>query len=445
MTEQDVRPVLLYIVDDDQRTREELGRILGRHTEFEVRVFSTPAEALDRMKAEPPDMALLDLRLPGMDGLTLLERIQEEAPDVMAIVMTGYGEAATPRLARERGAVDFVEKPLDLPYLLVTLRQQAREARLRTTLRNSAQLFSRVLDMMPDGILMSDTMERVLFSNSLGKKLWDLGATEPGSHTPCEGRVYVLERNASGDRLLWHWIDITRALERERAAGYRQMARLLAHELRNPLTPMRLWLQELEALPDDDPKFVELSREASGVLLQQVNRLAELVQRFKTLGEEQPLSLGPVPAQRVVAEVLRVLGPLAEQGGVALSEEGFADSWVVAEESALYHLLFNLVRNGIEAAAGQDGGIVLVSAKEDADRVLLEISDDGGGLPDEVAAAPCTPYLTTKEGGTGLGLLVCKELVSRMDGEFELVNRPGVGLTVRVALKRSATEPQRRS
>jgi signal transduction histidine kinase len=86
-----------------------------------------------------------------------------------------------------------------------------------------------------------------------------------------------------------------------------------------------------------------------------------------------------------------------------------------------------------------------VSAKEDADRVLLEISDDGGGLPDEVAAAPCTPYLTTKEGGTGLGLLVCKELVSRMDGEFELVNRPGVGLTVRVALKRSATEPQRRS
>jgi signal transduction histidine kinase/FixJ family two-component response regulator len=436
MADLDVKPVLLYIIEDDERTREELGRILGRHTEFNIRSFSTPAEVLARLEHESPDMALLDLRLPGMDGLTLLERIQEQAPEVMAIVMTGYGEAATPRLAREKGAVDFVEKPLDLTYLLVTLRQQAREARLRSTLKSSAQLFSKVLDMMPDGILMSDSSERVLFSNSLGKKLWDLGADEAGSHTPHEGRVYVLEKNRSGDRVLWHWVDITRALERERAAGYRQMARLLAHELRNPLTPMRLWLQELEALPDDDPKFVELSREASGVLLQQVNRLTELVQRFKTLGEEQPLSLVQVAVKRVVAEVLRALGPLAEQGDVILSDEGLPELWAVAEESALYHLLFNLVRNAIEAAAGREGGSVLVSAREDGDRVLLEIKDDGGGLPEEVAAAPCTPYLTTKEGGTGLGLLVCRELANRMGGEFDLANQPGVGVTARLVLNR---------
>ncbi len=429
-------PVLLFIVDDDRNTREELRRILSKNTDLDIRIFAAPAEALAALDSERPSLLLLDLRLPEMDGLALLERIRQRVPEAMAIVMTGYGEAATPRLARERGAVDFVEKPLDLPYLLVVLRQLAREADLRRNLKASGELFLRVLDMMPDGILMTDASGDVLFRNALGSALWEGGAREPGTHYPHEGRLFVLHRTASGGRVLWHWLDLTQSLERERAASYRQMARLLAHEIRNPLTPMKLWLQELESLGAADPKLPEVSREAARILLQQVERLTSLVERFKTLGEERPLGLDPVEAQAVAREVLRALDPLAAQTGVALEAPGEEPFRLVAEEASLYQLLFNLVRNGIEAAPSA-GGRVRVSFQDLDEWGRVEVADDGGGLPPEVEAAPFTPYLTTKQGGTGLGLLVCRELASRMGGRFELINRPGKGVTARIDLKRA--------
>ncbi len=140
MPEREESPIRLIIVEDDDRTREELERILGRQTGFVIESFEKPGAALAAVTSARPDLALLDLKLPEMDGIALLDRMRERAPDVMAIIMTGFGEAETARNAREHGAADFVEKPLDLPYLLVTLRQQAREALLRRNLRASGEL-----------------------------------------------------------------------------------------------------------------------------------------------------------------------------------------------------------------------------------------------------------------------------------------------------------------
>ena len=441
MEEPEVQPARLYIVEDDDRTREELARILGRHREFEVHSFAAPSEALRALDEAPPEMALLDLRLPEMDGLSLLGRLQAKVPDVMAIIMTGYGDAASPRMARERGAVDFVEKPLDLPYLLVSLRQQAREARLRKNLRASADLFTRLVELLPDGILMGDAAGRVLFANSLGRTLWEEDFREPGARLTRGGRVFVLERYASGDRVLWHWVDLTQALEMERLAGYREMARLLAHEIRNPLTPMRLWIQELSAMNPADPEYVRASADAHRVLLQQVDRMAALAERFRALGQELPLALGPVDVGAVVAELLAALLPFAAQSRVRLSCEPLRNAVKAeADEGALYQLLFNLVRNGVEATAGRPQGTVTVRVNGEGSQVAVEVEDQGGGFPPEIAAAPFTPYLTTKEGGTGLGLLVCRELARRMGGELILQSRQGTGVLARVLLRAGGGE-----
>jgi Response regulator containing CheY-like receiver, AAA-type ATPase, and DNA-binding domains len=128
-------PLLLFVVDDEPATLLELERVLSRDPAFEVAAFPSPEKALKAAEGRPPDLALLDLRLPGMDGLALLRRLLLLQKDLMAIVMTGYGEAETARQARETGALDFVEKPLDLPYLLVVLRQLGREG-YRARIRN---------------------------------------------------------------------------------------------------------------------------------------------------------------------------------------------------------------------------------------------------------------------------------------------------------------------
>lgn len=436
MSERAQAPLLLYVVEDDARTRQELERILARHTDLEVRSFESPLQALSQLDSARPDLALIDLRLPQMDGLALLERVSERVPDVMAIVMTGYGEAETPRRARERGAVDFVQKPLDLPYLLVALRQLARECRLRKDLRDSAALFARVLEMTPDGLLLADAAGGVLFANSLGRGLFDAGATEPGESREREGKTYVLDKHTSGERTLWHWADLTHALERERFGAYRQMARFLAHELRNPLTPMRLWLQELESTPHSDPRYGELAAQAVSVLLGQVDRLVDLLERFRTLGEAPPLSLASVEVGRVARETARALAPLAAQRGVEVSVPQEGEWFVRADAGMLHQLLFNLLRNALESEV-RPGSPVRVTVAESEGGVLVEVADEGGGLPPEVAAAPFTPYLTTKTGGTGLGLLICQELAERMGGRLELANREGQGVTARVRLARA--------
>ena len=99
----------LLLVEDDARTRAELDRILAKHAGLAIRVAATPEEALAAADVQPPpDLALIDLRLPGKDGLTLLDELLLKVPFLLAIIMTGYGEAETAREARERGAVDFV-------------------------------------------------------------------------------------------------------------------------------------------------------------------------------------------------------------------------------------------------------------------------------------------------------------------------------------------------
>jgi signal transduction histidine kinase len=196
---------------------------------------------------------------------------------------------------------------------------------------------------------------------------------------------------------------------------------------------MRLWLQELEGTPPEEPKYPEMARQAVAVLLGQVERLMELVERFKTLGEALPLVLSRVEILPVAREVASALAPLAARKGALLDlpSEG---TWAVkADEASLYQLLFNLVRNALESEIPEGGRVSLVVSGRGAD-VEIEVSDEGGGLPPGVAATPFTPYLTTKEGGSGLGLLICREMASRMGGRLELENREGKGVTARVFL-----------
>ena len=428
------RKLRLLIVEDDARTLEELTRILSRRTELEVIAAATPSQAL---LAPPADLALIDVRLPGTSGLDLLPRLREQNPDLLATVMTGFGEASTAREAREHGAVDFLEKPLDLPYLLVVLRQQEREAKLRRSLRAGAELMRTVVEGIPDGLLMTNTSGDPLWGNELGSALWGIGGHKPEETVTYQGRVYRTERSASLDRVLWRWVDLTKALEEERLKSYRSMARLLAHEIHNPLTPMRLWLQELGAASLAEPGGEKLAQEAVAILLDQVERLSKLAGRFKDLAEDRPFRMEEVPLERTVSAVYLALKPVAEKAGVTVHIKVPPEIRAVVDEGALYQVLFNLLSNAIEAQQGKEGQVFVQcsAAESSAAEVILAIEDQGGGLPPEVAAAPFTPYLTTKEGGTGLGLLVCRDLAQRMGGRLLIEDKPGIGLKAGVALR----------
>ncbi len=338
------------------------------------------------------------MKLPEMSGLELLPVLKEKHPDLLATIMTGFGEASTPMTAKEKGAVDFIEKPIDLSYLLATLRFQEREARIRLGLRNTAELLQKFFSLTKDGISITDAGGEALISNTLGRELRDQApALKDGDRVRREKNEYELSISTSGDKSLYHFKEVTKAVEKSKAESRVEMARLLAHELHNCLTPLKLWLQELESLDDDDPGFAELSKKAATEGIRQMDRLSRLTRRFKELSADKPVRLSRLNILSQVTSLADSLKAMLDEKSLKLEINIPKDLDAEASEMELYHILFNLVSNAVDAQ-GSKGGLIKITA-EITDRVLISVIDDGGGLPEEVEKAPFTPYLTTKEAG----------------------------------------------
>ncbi|HNQ79021.1 MAG TPA: hybrid sensor histidine kinase/response regulator [Acidobacteriota bacterium] len=424
----------LLIVEDDERTMEELLRILPKHTNLNILSAPAPGRAIEAADSAPIHLVLLDMKLPEMSGLELLPVLKEKHPDLLATIMTGFGEASTPMTAKEKGAVDFIEKPIDLSYLLATLRFQEREARIRLGLRNTAELLQKFFSLTKDGISITDAGGEALISNTLGRELRDQApALKDGDRVRREKNEYELSISTSGDKSLYHFKEVTKAVEKSKAESRVEMARLLAHELHNCLTPLKLWLQELESLDDDDPGFAELSKKAATEGIRQMDRLSRLTRRFKELSADKPVRLLRLNILSQVTSLADSLKAMLDEKSLKLEINIPKDLDAEASEMELYHILFNLVSNAVDAQ-GSKGGVIKITA-EITDRVLISVIDDGGGLPEEVEKAPFTPYLTTKEGGTGLGLLLSRELARRMGGDLKLVNHEGKGVEAVLELK----------
>jgi signal transduction histidine kinase len=424
----------LLIVEDDERTMEELLRILPRHTGFRLLSAPTPGKALEITEREKPDLVLLDMKLPEMTGLELLPLLKEKNPDLLATIMTGFGEASTPLDAKEKGAVDFIEKPIDLNYLLATLRFQEREARIRIGLRNTADLLHKFFSLTEDGIVIMDDSRRVLVSNPLGTELLEISKDmEKGGKIVFENREYELIFSESGNKKLHHFKEVTHAVEKSRSQTRVEMARLLAHELHNCLTPLKLWFQELDSLEDNDPEFAGLAKKTASEGVKQIDRLSRLTKRFKELSSDKPVKLKKINILEQVQSLADSLRAMVNEKSMKLEIDIPEDLEAEASEMELYHILYNLVANAVDAQ-GAKGGAIKISA-EKKNMVLIYVIDKGGGLSEEVEKAPFTPYLTTKENGTGLGLVLSRELARRMGGDLKIINHKGVGVEAVLELR----------
>lgn len=216
----------------------------------------------------------------------------------------------------------------------------------------------------------------------------------------------------------------------ERESAWREMAMQVAHEIKNPLTPMKLGIQQLErrALdPNEDSealrnRMVSLSRTLQG----QIDLLVRIAEEFSTLarlpqGELRTLELRPL-LEGVVALYA------GAEAQVSLDMEG--DWSLEADEDQLRRLLSNLMLNALQALQGGEGEVVL-RAREDR----LEVEDNGPGMPPEIAARAFEPQFTTRGSGSGLGLAIVKAIADRHGWSVEFDSELGRGTVFRVLLK----------
>jgi len=232
-----------------------------------------------------------------------------------------------------------------------------------------------------------------------------------------------------------------RTLQAERVAAWRELARRLAHELKNPLFPLQVTVENLMRAKQKSPEiFEEVFHEGTATLLAEINNLKTIIGRFSEFSKMPQPQRRPTQVNDVVRSVLNVFqaqlqGNDNEKSQIAVRTElDQALPEISADPDLLHRALQNLVLNAIDAMP--QGGVLAIRSETMGDWIELSVSDTGSGLTQEECGRLFTPYYTTKQHGTGLGLAIVQSVVSDHGGKISVESTKEKGTTFRIELPR---------
>lgn len=272
-------------------------------------------------------------------------------------------------------------------------------------------LFKLVEARHADNVL--DWQEQVDLFDSAGRRvLMCRSAALPAGEELSGGQVVVFD-------------DVTDLIRAQRDAAWGDVARRLAHEIKNPLTPIQLSAERLrrkylKTMPNDEAEVMD---RATRTIVQQVETLKEMVNAFSEYARAPKLQLEPVD----LYELLRDMAELY-RGSTLRIQLDLADPPPVIKGDAgrLRQLLHNLYKNALEAVRDREDGALVVRSRwilEAGDRFIdISFDDNGGGFSEEVLERLFEPYVTTKTRGTGLGLAIVKKIVEEHNGQIRAQN-----------------------
>lgn len=230
-----------------------------------------------------------------------------------------------------------------------------------------------------------------------------------------------------------------RLVQTERVAAWRELARRLAHELKNPLFPLQLTVENLIKAREQSPElFEEMFQESATTLLAEINNLKQVISRFSEFSKMPQPQWQQVSVDHVVQGVARLFQAQLESrtGGPIVCQLGLntTDS-IAADPELLHRAVSNLVLNAMDAMP--NGGTLTLRTRQSGDRVAIDVSDTGIGLTPEECARLFTPYYTSKQHGTGLGLAIVQSVISDHGGTVSVKSQRGHGTTFRIELPRN--------
>lgn len=227
--------------------------------------------------------------------------------------------------------------------------------------------------------------------------------------------------------------DVTRLIQAQRDAAWGEVARRLAHEIKNPLTPIQLSAERLAhklAVKLDLPD-AEILERATQTIVNQVAALKTMVDEFSQYARQPTLNLQTLDLNQLVGEVLT----LYENSPVPVQTElAPALPQVKGDSKLLRQVIHNLLQNAQDALVGREAAQIKVSTDLENGMAILRVIDNGMGFPPEILARVFEPYVTTKAKGTGLGLAIVKKIVEEHGGQVEVRNIEPAGACVCIKL-----------
>ncbi|MFN4121794.1 MAG: ATP-binding protein [Flavobacteriales bacterium] len=240
----------------------------------------------------------------------------------------------------------------------------------------------------------------------------------------------VSEYNRMVDKLVQSAEMLARS---ERESAWREMAKQVAHEIKNPLTPMKLSLQHLKRAYDDgSPDWDERLERFTRTMIEQIESLSAIATEFSNFAKMPKLSREHVELKMLLQTACDLF---AQENNVTVVQHlPAAQVFVMADKEQLLRAFNNLIKNAIQASENQENGQVDVYLSLQGQKVIIEIRDNGHGINEEIREKIFQPNFTTKSSGTGLGLALVKSIVTGCDGNVWFESSPETGTSFFIEL-----------
>lgn len=212
----------------------------------------------------------------------------------------------------------------------------------------------------------------------------------------------------------------------EREGAWKEMARQVAHEIKNPLTPMKLSIQHVQRLMETNPgEAAGQMRKIAPILLEEIDALSRIATEFSNFSQLPPPRFTDIELASFIRSVLPLYAT-NKKIGIEFSADA-ERALVRADKDQILRVLNNLVNNAVQALADTEEGRIVVSLKREGDKALVSVADNGVGIEDALKPKIFQPNFSTKSYGTGLGLAICKRIIEQHGGKIWFESQVGEG------------------
>jgi signal transduction histidine kinase len=365
----------VLVIDDELGPRESL-RILLKNT-YEVICADSVSRGLQMLREKQPDAVIMDIRMPGTNGIEGLREIRQHDPYVSVIMLTGFGALETAQEAIRLGANEYMKKPFDTKEMMEVIKRNVQRSKLN---RKRART---------------------------DRELQDLNRR-------------LVEELAKKDRM----------------ASLGQASAELVHDLRNPLTVILGYVQilgeDLNKSTAHGAPGAENTGEYLDVIQNSVRRCKDLIEAWLSLARSDAQQTKPVSVGRIIDEVVRSLTPLAgARGSRIVYRNADEEQQVMANGVQLMRAFQNILSNALDSLPDTEGRVT-VDCFVEGRHLVVRVVDNGCGIAPEQLPRICDPYFTTKPAnkGTGLGLFITKRIIEDHQGEMKFESDRGKGTQV---------------
>lgn len=476
----------ILVVDDEKIIRDGCEKVL-RKEGWEVSTASSGIEGLALLQESPYDLLFLDLKMPGLSGMEVLQRVKELYPGMLVVVITGYATVESAVEAMKAGAYDFISKPFLPDQLRIVTRRalekkalereaeqlrREREKGLREIAEEKSKIKT-IIHSMADGVLVTDHNGEIVLYNpaflkllkiekffskavtdflqmegwrELGERIKQVQKGGPISLEISQGKITLMAHLAPvlsdegeflGTVTVLRDISMLKTLDQMKS----DFVALVAHELRSPLASIEQQLAVILAgilgeINQRQQEMLGRAKERTHALL---NLISDLLDLSKIEAGFVVQHKEPVHIEEILTKVLEILQPQAEAKKISL-DLTISPSLpqIVVDRRNMEEVFLNLVSNGIKYTA--EGGKVWLRGRVQGSYLLVEVGDNGMGIPAEDLPHIFDKFYRVKNvqtrriTGTGLGLPIVKRIVEAHLGTVEVESQLGVGSIFRVFL-----------